>query len=171
VCDGLVEMVDLLPTLAELAEVEVRHTHFGRSLVPLLADGSLAHRDAAFSEGGFSLEEEPLLESSPFPYDKKSALQHTDTLTAGRAIAIRTEGWTYVRRLYEEDELYDHVNDPRELVNLIAKPEHEARVRELRDRVLDWLLASADVIRWDADPRFEPELWKRGGGRGDPLDD
>jgi arylsulfatase A-like enzyme len=171
VCNGLVEMVDLLPTLAELAEVEVRHTHFGRSLVPLLADGSLAHRDAAFSEGGFSLEEEPLLESSPFPYDKKSALQHTDTLTAGRAIAIRTERWTYVRRLYEEDELYDRANDPRELVNLVAKPEHEARVRELRDRVLDWLLATADVIRWDADPRFEPELWKRGGGRGDPLED
>jgi arylsulfatase A-like enzyme len=171
VCDGFVEMIDLLPTLAELAEVEVRHTHFGRSLVPLLADGSRAHRDAAFSEGGFALEEEPLLENAPFPYDKKSALQHTDTLTAGRAIAIRTERWTYVRRLYEVDELYDRANDPRELVNLIAKPEHEAQVRELRDRVLDWLLASADVIPWQADPRFEAELWRRGGGPGDPLGD
>jgi arylsulfatase A-like enzyme len=92
VCNGLVEMVDLLPTLAELAEVEVRHTHFGRSLVPLLADGSLAHRDAAFSEGGFSLEEEPLLESSPFPYDKKSALQHTALRPCERPARARQPG-------------------------------------------------------------------------------
>ena len=48
-CDELVELVDLLPTLLELAGTEARHTHFGRSLVPLLRGRTGGHREAAFS--------------------------------------------------------------------------------------------------------------------------
>src|SRR5690606_1590898 len=93
--DAPAELVDVFATLLELAGVEPEHTHFGRSL--LTADP----RDAAFSEGGFSLHEEPLLERGPFPYDQKAALQHEEPESVGRAVSVRTRDWTYVHRLYE----------------------------------------------------------------------
>ena len=154
VCDSLVEMVDLLPTLLELADTEAKHTHFGRSLVPLLRDPGAAHRAAAFAEGGFTADEEHLLERGTFPYDLKAAIQHQDPVFAGKVASMRTRDWTYVRRLYEGDELYDRKTDPRETTNLSGDPAHEGVERELRDALLDWLLATSDVIPWDADPRF-----------------
>ncbi len=168
-CDGLVELVDLLPSFAELVETVPAHTHFGRSLVPILHDGASSTRDAAFSEGGFALEEEPLLETSGFPYDLKSELQHDEPACVGRAIAMRSADWTYVRRLYEGDELYDRSADPRELVNLIDSPEHAQLAASMREQVLDWLIATSDVIPNQKDARFERSLWKRGSGTGRPL--
>ena len=155
--ESFVELVDLLPTLLELAEIEQQHTHFGRSLVPLLGDGALAHRGAAFSEGGFTLDEEPLLERAGFPYDLKSHIQHADPVCVGRVVTIRTEAWTYVHRLYERNELYDRRADPRELVNLAGRSEHAASETQLREQVLDWMIATADAIPWRADPRMDAE--------------
>lgn len=164
-CDALVELVDLLPTLLELGGTEARHTHFGRSLVPLLHDPRAAHREAAYSEGGFTRDERHLLEDPPYPYDLKGAVQQADPVNCGKAVAVRTDAWTYVHRLYEGHELYDRSKDPRELVNRAGDPELAAVERELRERVLDWLLATSDVVPWDADPRFDPgprhRTWRR----------
>jgi arylsulfatase A-like enzyme len=156
VASRFVELVDLLPTLLESAEAPARHTHFGRSLWPLLRDDGAVHRDAAFSEGGFATSEADLLERASFPYDLKAALQHEDPTCVGRVITVRTADWTYVHRLYERPELYDRARDPHECVNLSGA----ARLAEveggLRARVLDWLLETADVIPWE-DPRFDAE--------------
>jgi arylsulfatase A-like enzyme len=158
-CDALVELVDLLPTLFEIAGIEAQHTHFGRSLVPLLKDGSLSHREEVFSEGGFLVEEAPLLEKGQFfPYHNKIALQQEFPESAGKATCVRTDDWTYVYRLYEGPELYDRHHDPRETVNLAGWPEFESVEREMRDRLLRWQLATADAMPWQADPRFEPKL-------------
>ncbi len=160
--EALVETVDLLPTLLELAEAEATHTHFGRSLLPLLRGEAQVHRDAAFSEGGFRLEDEPLFEPVvDGPYRKKGELQHESPRTVGKAIALRDATHTYVYRLYEGDELYDRVTDPDETRNLADLPEHRETVRTLRDRVLAWLLETSDVIPWQRDPRFPkiPNGW------------
>ena len=157
--ESLVEMVDLLPTLLELAGIEAKHTHFGRSLVPLLDDGSLPHRDAVFSEGGFMPDESKLLEKKvPASYRNKIALQTEQPELLGKAVCIRTERWTYVHRLFEDDELYDRVADPQETVNLVRElPDVQ---RELRDRLLDWSIATADAIPWEPDSRFDPRLFQ-----------
>ncbi|HET6966856.1 MAG TPA: sulfatase-like hydrolase/transferase [Ornithinibacter sp.] len=156
-CGAMVEMVDLLPTLCELAEAEVAHTHFGRSLADVLAEPGAPHRDP-FSEGGFLVAEEHLLERAGGHYDYKGALQHEDPRLVGRVTALRTPRWTYVRRLYEADELYDRAADPQETTNLIGDPGHAAVVADLSGRLLDWLLETSDVVPWAPDPRFEPEL-------------
>jgi arylsulfatase A-like enzyme len=159
VAESLVELVDLTATMLELAEVEPRHTHFGKSLVPLLDDPHAAHRDAAFSEGGFVLSEEPLLESgSGGHYTHKQDLQHEDTSLTGRAIAVRTADWVYVERLYEGPELYDRRRDVRETVNLAGSPATAEIERALRDRIFRWLFETSDVIPWTEDPRMEPAL-------------
>jgi len=154
---ALVELVDLVPTLLELAHVEPQYTQFGRSLVPLTVDGSLPHRDAAFSEGGFATHEEPLFENAGFPYDLKAAIQHEDPVSNGKVTTIRTERWTYCHRLYEADELYDRDADPQQLVNLASRPELAETVNQLRGQTLDWMLATADVLPWQPDRRFDTE--------------
>ena len=171
VCDALVEMVDLMPTMLELADVEPEHTHFGKSLAPLLNDASLHHREAAFSEGGFALHEENLLERPGGRYRNKGALQQEDPRLVGKAVSMRTERWTYVHRLYEDNELYNRINDPRETTNLAGDAEVAEIERGLREQLLDWMLTTADAIPWREDPRFDPKFidviraaQKRSGG-------
>ncbi|MFT4676941.1 MAG: arylsulfatase A-like enzyme [Patiriisocius sp.] len=148
------EMVDILPTILELAEVENGHTHFGRSLVPVFRDPEQQIRHCAFSEGGFAVTELDLLEQANGEYASKAALQHEEPEMVGKAISLRTEQFTYVYRLYEEDELYDRVVDPHETTNLIQDRQHRALLEALKGDVLEWLFSTADVIPWAADPRF-----------------
>jgi hypothetical protein len=141
--------------LCELAGAEVNHTHFGRSLVPLLEDGSRPHRGEVFCEGGFRVADEHLFESGPWIYEPKGRLQHERPDLVGIAMCIRTDEWSYVYRRYESDELYDRRVDPYETVNRIGEqPEVEV---DLRARLLSWLSETSDVTGWDPDPR-KPDI-------------
>jgi arylsulfatase A-like enzyme len=158
VASACVEMVDLTATLEDLAGL-APGLHFGRSLRPLLADPSALHRDAAFSEGGFLVREEPWLEDGDEgPYRHKQAIQHERTDLAGRVVAVRTDDWCYIERLYEGPELYDRRSDPRETTNLAGRPEHAAVERELRDRIFRWLFETSDIVPARRDPRFDDDL-------------
>jgi len=148
------EMVDILPTLLEQAEIEVGHTHFGRSLTPALLNPQAMVREQVFSEGGFSLDELGLLEISRGEYANKANLQHERPELVGKAIALRDQQYTFVYRLYEGNELYDRAVDPHETINKIDSKELQSVVRDMQTRVQDWLVQSADVIPWQADPRF-----------------
>ena len=153
-----VEMVDLLPTCLEFAQTEANHTHFGRSLKPLLSDPDAPHRDAVFSEGGFNPSDRNLFERGSWIYKHKSDIQHEFPHLVGKAECIRTGKWTYVYRHNESDELYDRVADPDEAVNLLATdhksdPDIALTVSQLRDRILEWLVETSDVIPWVADQR------------------
>jgi arylsulfatase A-like enzyme len=154
-CESFVEMIDLMPTLLDLGETEASHTHFGRSLVPVLTGADTQHRDAAFAEGGFIRAEEHQLETAGFPYDLKTRLQREDPVNVGKTVSLRTDRWTYVYRLYERCELYDRQDDPRELRNLSGSREVAGVEQGLRDRLLAWMVETADVVPWDGDPRFE----------------
>jgi hypothetical protein len=58
-----------------------------------------------------------------------------------------------VRRLYEQDELYDLVADPHEQRNLIHDPDHATVASSLRDRLLTHFLDTSDVVPFDIDRR------------------
>jgi arylsulfatase A-like enzyme len=109
-----VELVDLAPTLLDLAGAAPYAACDGRSLVPLLeqphAPAPPGWRDAVFSE----LRGEHM---------------------------VRTDRYKYTYRAGEAGhELFDLVNDPLELRNLAGKPEWESVERASRDRLLDWLV-------------------------------
>jgi arylsulfatase A-like enzyme len=152
-CDALVEMIDLLPTLLDVTGATTAHTHFGRSLLPLLEDGTRTHRDAAFTEGGFGPRDVDRMERNPAGhYRAKIQLQIDRPDLVPRTTAIRTEDWTYVHRVGAADELYDRPGDPQELHNVVES--HPEVARDLRDRILDWLVETSDVIPPDEDHRF-----------------
>jgi len=154
--DTMTEMVDLLPTVFQLCGIDQKFPHNGKSLLPAMLHGT-EHRQYAFSEGGFLLSEEPLLEQAPFPYDIKAALQHEDTSLVGKAISMRDREWTYIYRLYEPDELYSRVNDPSELHNLAAEPEHQSRVQNMKADMFKWMVEGSDFLPFHKDARF-PEV-------------
>jgi arylsulfatase A-like enzyme len=115
----------------------------------------VAHRRFAFSEGGQRDDEPHTLETVTVPpYAAKAEIQQRDPRSVGKAVAIRSREWTYVRRLYEGDELYDRTDDPDETVNLSGRPEFADVERSLRGEIGDWLMATADVVPWTPDPRF-----------------
>lgn len=156
--DALVELIDVFPTLLELADAPVAHAHYGRSFTACLYDPAQQHRDEAFSEGGFRLEEADLLERGPFPYDIKSQLQHERTELVGKVVALRNREWTYIWRLYEPAELYHRPSDRHEQHNLAGRAEHAALEQQLTQRVLRWLLDTADVIetrQWERFPTVD----------------
>jgi arylsulfatase A-like enzyme len=158
VADAFVELVDLTATLEDLAGLEPG-LHFGRSARPLLERPDAAHRDEAFSEGGFLVQEEPWLESGDEgAYRHKQQLQHEHPELVGRAIAVRTHDWCYVERLYEGPELYDRRTDRAETTNLAGRPEHAEVERALRDRIFRWLFETSDIVPARRDPRFDDDL-------------
>jgi arylsulfatase A-like enzyme len=154
VCDAMVELIDIVPTVLELAGLESLYRHYGRSLAPQLRDARTPHRLYAFTEGGFTIEKEPQLERAGFPYDLKTALQHDRPELVGKAIAVRDTDWTYVWRLYEPPELYHRDQDRHERVNLAGQPAYSAVETRLREAVLRWTVDTADVIPFQTDPRF-----------------
>jgi uncharacterized sulfatase len=108
----VVELLDLYPTLADLAGL--------RPISPL---------------DGVSLR--PLLEKPSAPWDRPAYTEIRRAHGLGRS--IRTERFRYTEwdqaRLGAE--LYDHTADPREWTNLTGKPEWEHAVEELKRRLHD----------------------------------
>jgi arylsulfatase A-like enzyme len=154
--DAMVELVDVFPTLLDLAGISADHAHFGRSLRALLDDPGEKHREYALSEGGFRLEEEPRIERSNFPYDLKSGLMHERPELVGMTYALRDRNWSYVWRTYESSELYDRRTDPEETTNVAGRPEHAEVEQRLRDALLSRLAETADVLVSNVDPRRPP---------------
>jgi arylsulfatase A-like enzyme len=163
VSDALVELVDFPATVEAMAGIRPEHTHFGRSLLPVLAGETDEHRDAVFCEGGRLAGEEQAkeLESTQrYEHPEESlywpriGLQHGDGPEHGKAIMCRTKDYKYVRRLYERDELYDLRADPAELDNRIDDPELGDVLLSLQDRLLTHYLETGDVVPPDADRRW-----------------
>ena len=152
-------MIDLLPTCLEIAETEANHTHFGKSLLPILSDSNIEHREAVFCEGGFNPEDNHLFEVAGWIYKHKSETQHEMPELVGKAHCVRTQKWSFIRRQNEQNELYDREKDPQEKVNILATlRKNDAHIlaitQDLQDRILEWLVQTSDVIPWQPDNRF-----------------
>lgn len=149
--EEMVEMVGLLPTVFQMAGIGEHFPYCGRSVCDVLVKGGkdddgriIMHRDFAFSEGGFLLSEEPLLEQAPYPYDIKGALQHEGTALVGKAVSIRDKEWTFVYGLCEPPDLYNRRDDPQELHNLAEVSEYADVRRRMEASVLRWMAEGSD---------------------------
>jgi len=144
-----VSLLDLYPTLTELAGVKAPANLQGQSLVPVLKDPSAPGRGWALTQvvrgGGFKR-----FGASPAVGDNGKRFF---------GYSLRTPRWRYTE--WDEDkqgrELYDHDADSKELTNLADKPEHAATVAELSQQ-----LHSAVKTTFPPDGRT-PEIRKEGG--------
>ncbi len=102
--EGLVEMVDYFPTLAELCEISPPAELQGRSLVPMLRDPSAPGRSSSYT-----------------------------VVSRGKELgkATRSQRWRYAR-WPDGEELYDLQNDPHEHHNLANSSENDDALTTMR---------------------------------------
>ena len=120
VCDDLVESIDLVPTFLDWLGGDVTalsHRLEGRSLLPLLRGAPQeGWRSYVFSEYDYSLSQTARV----LGVEPRNA----------RLFMVADKQWKYVHAIGFRPMLFDLLNDPSELVDLGAGPEHEAvRVR------------------------------------------
>jgi len=161
VSDALVELIDFPATVEALTGIEPAHTHFGRSLLHLVAGETDTHRDAVFCEGGRLQGEEHCMElqstSNQNPkglYYPRLVQQRKESGEHTKAAMCRTQEHKYVMRLYEQDELYDLSTDPQELVNRVDDPAYAEVLAKMKGRLLHWFLETADVVPFEIDARW-----------------
>ncbi|MDA1068105.1 MAG: sulfatase [Verrucomicrobia bacterium] len=102
---GLVELVDLFPTLAELCKVKTPEDIQGRSLIPNFKDPNAPGKKVAYT-----------------------------VVTRGKTLgkAIRTDRWRYALWPDGGEELYDLENDIEEHRNLVSSKDHSATLADMR---------------------------------------
>ena len=151
--EAMIELIDFPATVEALAGITPEHTHFGKSLIPLVTGETEEHRDAVFCEGGRLHGEKQCMElgssSSTVPtgiYWPRVGLQSSEGPEHTKAVMCRTKEYKYIRRFYELDELYDMVNDPGETRNLINDPAKAGVHSELKERLLTFYQETCDVV-------------------------
>jgi uncharacterized sulfatase len=106
---GIVESLDMYPTLAELCRLTPPTTMEGKSFVHLLADPSGPGKDGAYT----------LMRGKP-----------GDSPMDGRS--VRTDRWRYTEWSTGDVALFDHDKDPGEYYNLASHPEYKDTCAELK---------------------------------------
>ena len=133
--DQFVQQIDLMPTILDMIGREKPPEAQGRSLLPLIQGAQTGDEPAPvmnFAEGLFLTEE------------KK---------------ALRAEGYKLIiSPLSDQYELYDLIADPGEIVNLA--PDEPARVQDLEEVILQWLLEAreraAELPLANSEAEFDP---------------
>ncbi|MFW9949506.1 MAG: sulfatase/phosphatase domain-containing protein, partial [Candidatus Thorarchaeota archaeon] len=150
--NNLVETIDIFPTIMDLAQIKTSYTHFGKSLIPLLMNDDIVHRDAVYSEAGFNAREPQCFELSVNDpndpqigiYYEKTNLPKKNRKLVSRSTMIRTVDWKYILRNDDMEELYDLKKDPQESYNLINNKKYNSVLLELREKMLRWYLETSD---------------------------
>jgi uncharacterized sulfatase len=117
-CRGLVELIDLYPTLVEACGKNAPAGLAGTSLVPLLHDPDRQGKRAVYTMVGRN-------------EDRNESHKHPTFF--GRS--VRTERWRYTE--WDEGrrgiELYDETSDPHEMTNLASDPKFARVVAEMKE--------------------------------------
>ena len=118
VCDSLVELIDLYPTLSQLCGLPKQDRLQGKDLSPLLDDPQESVRDAAFSVAPMR-----------------------------RGFLIRERDWSYIQYNEDGSagqELFDLVKDPKQFINLANDPRFADQTNRLKNKLAAKLQAVRD---------------------------
>jgi iduronate 2-sulfatase len=114
--NSLVELMDIYPTMADLAGLQVGPDVQGKSLVPVLLNPQAAVRETAL------------------------------TVDTRKGCALRTHKWAYMRYKNGEEELYNMLADPQQYQNLAKNPEYAVALAEQRTALDKRMKAGAVVM-------------------------
>ena len=140
--DNMIELVDLYPTILDMCGIKPEHSHFGKSLIPVIENKENKIREFAFCEGGRLAGELHCDESNgakphPFnPYYPRKIAQ-MDNIAHTKATMIRSEEFKYIKRFYEDDEFYDLINDPDECTNQINNSKYKEIINTMKIKMLE----------------------------------
>lgn len=195
----MVSAVDFLPTLLDVAKVAHPEKQDGRSFASIIKGKTQEDRDFVIKEynenAGASRDPMRAIQTKKYLYlfnpwsngERVFATATSGTQTYRRMVqlaasdpAMKTRLDLYRHRVVEE--LYDVENDPDCLVNLIDSRQHQATLKDLRDKLESWMKETKDPMldvfrnRDDAELREafvvaqekEAEARRRGGKKQNP---
>lgn len=119
-CNALVELVDIYPTLADLAGLPIPEHLEGKSFKPLLDQADQPWKKAVFSQ-----------------YPRKSGKKDLMGYSM-RTTRYRLTRWVDRKNSEKVDaiELYDHQIDPQENQNIAGQPDNKPLIEELTTQLL-----------------------------------
>ena len=119
VVDKMVLNIDIAPTILAAAGLQKPAGMMGESYLPLFAGAQVPWRDHFFYE-----------------YYWEYDYPQTPTM-----FGVRTDRYKLIRYhgVWDTNEFFDLQNDPNEMHNLIAAPEHQALIKQLSQKIYDWL--------------------------------
>lgn len=124
--DHLVSLIDLLPTLAEMAGIQLDTAVDGRSFAPLMMSGGAPPiRQHVVAESY-------LIDGQAGGHGEYTAPMEFDEARDSANLSIRTPGHRYIFRWSDRDELYDLATDPYENHNVAAHPTNAPTIARLR---------------------------------------
>ncbi len=109
ICNSFVELIDLYPTIAELASLKTPKNLQGKSLTKTMNDPNFKVRDMTFSVS-----------------------------QGGKSFLLRTEKWAYIQYDEDAGsgiELYDMTKDPQQFTNLAGLKEYNVVVSVFKDKL------------------------------------
>lgn len=118
VCDSLVELIDLYPTISKLCGLEPPAHLQGKDISPLLSDPQRTVRDAAFSVAPMR-----------------------------KGFLLREDRWAYIQYKEDASggiELFDTVADPQQFHNLAKSLDHQKTVERFKQQLADKLAEVRD---------------------------
>jgi len=166
--DEFVSIVDVLPTLCELAGVPIPAGVQGRSLLPLLAGAPAPPTEFAsiYAESGvgglpYQLTEHPPLH---FRYDGATFDELNRVTQSGQTKMVRDGDYKLLIDSTGRGELYDLSVDPMELSNRFADPDLAETREQLLIRLLTWDARLADDLpRGTYSVKRAPHNWFTAG--------
>lgn len=170
---SLVELVDFYATAIDMAKIKPSHTHFGKSLVEVIASRDKEVRDFVLSEGGREKGEihcdefhaqgpsGPAINNDYYP----KMLAEKDDEAHDKGIMIRDHRYKYVSRSATKDEFYDLEKDPNELINEIDNPIYKDEIQAKQLQCLKYLQHTSDIVPFKYDARFTKRMmWAKVSG-------
>ena len=149
-CPHPVELIDVMPTLLELAGVPVPRGVQGKSLAPYLRGEPFVPREFVVIESGEDGDPIRLSDITvrpEHPFDERYFVWCAyREAWIGKGKCIRTPEWKLNVYANGEGELYDLRRDPHELRNLYDAPEHASVQRDLERKLLLWSLSKDDRL-------------------------
>ena len=162
VCDGLVSVIDIAPTLIQLAGLAPSPTFQGQSFRPLLEDVDASIRDTIFAEHNWHdyQAHERGVRSKKYLYIRNAFAGLACTPPAD---AVRSITFQAMRRLRDEgklpprqqgcftaprtaEELYDVEADPYQLMNVAGDPKYADVLADMRRAHAKWAAQTQDEV-------------------------
>lgn len=162
ISNSLISVIDIAPTLMEVAGAEIPVSFQGKSFLPVIEDPSRDFRNYVFAEHNWHDYEahERMMRDQEFMYILNS---RPDKPQMGPADAVGSPSFRELKELHAKgklsavqsdvfavprpsEELFDCKNDSLQLLNIASVPEYEERLNKLRGVLQKWMDETGDNI-------------------------
>ena len=148
--DQMISNIDLMPTLLDIIGAQIPNKIEGRSFLPLLQGKTNKFRTEIFSEKTFHEIYDPIrsVRTEKFKYIKNFEKNRDRYQIPGdmRQDALGKYFLKLANKTRPNEELYDLKKDPSELNNLVNDFNYIDAVKELKDKLFDWMRRTDDPL-------------------------